>query len=169
MPETVQHTLEPIFDERSRVLILGTMPSPASRAQGFYYGHPRNRFWRVMERLFAREDRSLADNEARQAFLIKEHIALWDVLASCRIEGASDASIRAARPNDLGRVLDRARITSVFTTGTKATQLYRRLCEADTQLPATALPSTSPANAAWSLDDLVEAYRAVTDALREEK
>ena len=167
MSEIVEHTLEPIFDDRSRVLILGTMPSPASREQGFYYGHPQNRFWRVMERLFNLEQKTLVANDARRAFLLREHIALWDVLASCQIDGASDASIRNARPNDLMRVIGRAPIACIFTTGQKAAQLYRRLCQAQTHRDTIALPSTSPANAAKSLDDLVDAYRVVVDALRQ--
>lgn len=163
--ETVTHTLEPIFDGRSRVLVLGTMPSPASRGRGFYYAHPQNRFWRVMERLFGLADGALADNAARRAFLLGRRIALWDVLASCRIEGASDASISDAVPNDLSRVLAAAPVERVFTTGATATRLYRRLCEPVTGLPATGLPSTSPANARMRLDDLVEAYRPLADAL----
>ena len=95
----IEHTLEPIFDERSRVLVLGTMPSPKSREVGFYYGHPQNRFWRVMEALFELPDHSLVENNARRAFLLKQHIALWDVLASCTIEGAADASIVDAIPH----------------------------------------------------------------------
>ena len=104
----IEHTLEPIFDERSRVLVLGTMPSPKSREVGFYYGHPQNRFWRVMEALFELPDHSLVENNARRAFLLKQRIALWDVLASCTIEGAADASIVDAIPNDLTRIFDAA-------------------------------------------------------------
>lgn len=168
-PALVTHTIEPVYDERSRVLVLGTMPSPKSREVGFFYGHPQNRFWRVMEALFGLEDRALADNDARRAFLLNEHIALWDVLASCEIDGASDASIRNARPNDLRRILDAAPITAVFTTGTKAAHLYRRYCEDDCGMPATPLPSTSPANARMRLPELVEAYRPLLDALRRPK
>lgn len=99
----VAHTLGPIFDERSRVLVLGTMPSPRSREVGFYYGHPQNRFWRVMERLHGLRDHELIDNDARYAFLLAHRIALWDVLAACNIAGASDASIANPEPNDLAR------------------------------------------------------------------
>lgn len=104
--ERVTHTIDPIFDERSRVLVLGTMPSPRSREVGFYYGHPQNRFWRVMERMYGLEDQSLVDNDGRRAFLLASGIALWDVLASCEIAGASDASIVDPVPNDLARILD---------------------------------------------------------------
>lgn len=165
-PALVTHAIEPVYDERSRVLVLGTMPSPKSREVGFFYGHPQNRFWRVMEALFSLEDRALADNDARRAFLLNEHIALWDVLASCEIDGASDASIRNARPNDLRRILDAAPITAVFTTGAKAAHLYHRYCEDDCGMPATPLPSTSPANARMRLPELVEAYRPLLDTLR---
>lgn len=165
--ETVVHRIPPVFDGRSRVLVLGTMPSPKSREVGFFYGHPQNRFWRVMEALFGLEDRSLSSNDARRAFLLAHRIALWDVLASCDIAGASDASIRNARPNDLRRILDAAPVHAVFTTGAKAAQLYRRYCEKDCGMPATALPSTSAANARMRLGDLVEAYRPILDALQD--
>lgn len=162
----VSHAIEPVYDERSRVLVLGTMPSPASREVGFYYGHPRNRFWRVMERLFDLPDHALVANEERIAFLLREHIALWDVLASCAIAGASDASIRDPIPNDLARILDVAPVSAVFTTGAKATDLYRRLCEKRFGLPAIPLPSTSPANARMDTDELVERCRVLRDALQ---
>ena len=163
----VFHRIDPVFDERSRVLVLGTMPSPKSREVGFFYGHPQNRFWRVMEALFGLPERALVDNDARRAFLLERRIALWDVLASCSIEGASDASIRDARPNDLRRILDVAPVRAVFTTGTKAAHLYRRLCEQDCGMPAMPLPSTSAANARMRLPDLVEAYRPILDALQD--
>lgn len=159
----VAHTLGPIFDERSRVLVLGTMPSPRSREVGFYYSHPQNRFWRVMERLHGLRDHELIDNDARYAFLLAHRIALWDVLAACNIAGASDASIANPEPNDLARILDAAPIETVCTTGGKAAQLCRRFDgPALTQrgIELVELPSTSPANARMRLDDLVAAYRA---------
>ena len=159
----VAHPLGPIFDERSRVLVLGTMPSPRSREVGFYYGHPQNRFWRVMERLHGLRDHELIDNDARRAFLLAHRIALWDVLAACNIAGASDASIANPEPNDLARILYAAPIETVCTTGSKAAQLCRRfdgpvLTQRGIELVE--LPSTSPANARMRLDDLVAAYRA---------
>ena len=159
----VAHTLDPIFDGRSRILVLGTMPSPRSREVGFYYGHPQNRFWRVMERLHGLRDHELIDNDTRRAFLLAHRIALWDVLATCDIAGASDASIANPEPNDLMRILDAAPIETVCTTGGKAAQLCRRfdgpmLTQRGIELVE--LPSTSPANARMRLDDLVEAYRA---------
>ena len=159
----VEHTIEPVFDAASRVLVLGTMPSPASRDAGFYYGHPRNRFWPVMAALFgAAEVPQGAD--ARRAFALRHHVALWDVLARCAIHGAADASIADPVPNDLGRILGAAPIAAVFTTGAAAWNLYRKLCEPATGVPAVKLPSTSPANASWSLERLVEAYRPVREA-----
>ena len=161
----IEHPLEPVFDERSCVLVLGTMPSPKSREVGFYYGHPQNRFWRVLARLF---DEPLATtNERRRDQLLRHHIALWDVLASCEISGASDASISDAVPNDLSRILDAAPIEAVFCTGAKAAELYARYCEPATGMPCVKLPSTSPANAAAKFEQLVAAYSELLDHLHE--
>ena len=164
----VRHTIDPIFDSRSRVLVLGTMPSPKSREIGFYYGHPQNRFWRVMEALFDLPDHSLIQNDARTEFLLSHHIALWDVLASCSIEGASDASIADATPNDIGRILDATSITHVFTTGDTAAKYARRFFGeelAQRGIGLTPLPSTSAANARMRLDDLVDAYMPLATAI----
>ena len=145
----VDHAIDPVFDERSRVLMLGTMPSPASREAGFFYGHPQTRFWRVRAAIF---DEPVPETiEDKRDLLLRRRIALWDVLASCDIEGASDASIRNARPNDLSRIFDAADIQAVFATGTKAGQLFAKYCEADCGMPCVTLPSTSPANAKMSL------------------
>lgn len=153
---TVTHEIKPVFDSRSRVLLLGTMPSPASREQGFYYGHPQNRFWRVLAAIF--DEPAPRTIEEKRDMLLRHHIALWDVLASCEIEGASDASIRDAQPNDLARIFDAADIRAVFATGTKAGELYRKLVEPTLGVPCTTLPSTSPANAKMKLGDLADAY-----------
>lgn len=163
--ERVEHVLGPVFDDASRVLVLGTMPSPASRAAGFYYGHPRNRFWPVMARLF--DEPVPQGAQDRRAFALRHRIALWDVLASCEIRGASDASIADPVPNDLRLVVDRAPVEAVFTTGSTAWNLYRRLCEPAVGMPAVKLPSTSPANASWTLERLVGAYRVVRDAVEQ--
>lgn len=153
---TVTHEIQPVFDSRSRVLLLGTMPSPASREQGFYYGHPQNRFWRVLAAIF--DEPAPRTIEEKRDMLLHHHVALWDVLASCEIEGASDASIRDAQPNDLARIFDAADIRAVFATGTKAGELYRKLIEPTLGVTCTTLPSTSPANAKMKLADLVDAY-----------
>ena len=156
--QLIEHSIDPIFDARSRLLMLGTMPSPKSREQGFFYGHPQNRFWKVIAAVFsAPVPKSIPE---KRAFLLEHRIALWDVLASCEIAGASDASIRNPKPNDLRSILDRAPIERIFCTGAKAAQLYRRLCEPTTGIPCLQLPSTSPANAAMRLDDLIEVYRS---------
>ncbi|MBP3884303.1 MAG: DNA-deoxyinosine glycosylase [Olsenella sp.] len=155
--------LAPVFDDESRVLILGTMPSPKSRERGFHYGNPQNRFWRVVASLWD-EDVPSTDAE-RRAFCARHRIALDDVLSSCTIVGASDASITDPVPNDLrARVLDHARIGAIFCTGATSHRLYHALIEPELGIAATRLPSTSPANAAWSLERLVEAYRPVREA-----
>lgn len=162
----VMHAIEPVVAPDARVLILGTMPSPASREVGFYYGHPRNRFWPVLARVFD-EPTVPATTEERRDLILRHHLALWDVLARCEIRGASDASISDPVPNDLvGRILSRAPIHAVFTTGSTAHRLYHRLCEPQTHIAAVCLPSTSPANAAWRLDALVEAYRPIREEAR---
>ncbi len=160
MAQTVTHTIAPVFDRNSRVLILGTIPSPKSREYGFFYGHPQNRFWRVLATLF--EVPLPLTNEEKKALAISHHIALWDVLASCSIEGASDSSIRDPVPNDLSRILQAADIRAVFTTGKKAKALYDRYCYPLTGREAISLPSPSPANCrGCTLEDLTEAYRII--------
>lgn len=165
--EHLQHTIDPVFDARSRVLMLGSFPSPKSREVGFFYGHPQNRMWRVLAAVMG-EDAVPQTTEERTAFLLRNRIAMWDVIASCRIEGASDSSIRDVVPNDLSRVLAVASIEAVFCTGGKSHQLYRRYQEPATGISAVKLPSTSAANASWSLERLVEAYRAVAKALKQD-
>lgn len=159
----IEHGIPPVFDERSEVLVLGTMPSPKSREAAFFYGHPQNRFWRGVAALF--DEPVPEDNAERADLLLRHHIALWDVLESCDIRGASDAFIANGRPNDLSRVLGKAPVRRVFCTGAAAGRYYAKLCEAASGLPASVLPSPSPANAAWSLPRLVEAYRPVADAV----
>lgn len=168
--ERIQHPLSPVFDSRSRVLILGTMPSPKSRETGFYYGHPQNRFWRVMAELL--DEPFPASREERLALALRRGFALWDVLASCTIRGADDGSIRDPRPNDLSVVLSAAPIQAIFTTGTKASSLYRRLCLPQTGRESIPLPSTSAANCRFcTYDTLLDAYRVILPYLppRQEK
>lgn len=155
----VVHPLVPIYSSESRVLVLGTMPSPASREAGFYYANPRNRFWPVMARLFGVADPG--DAPGRTRLVLEHRIALWDVLASCDIEGAADSSIAHPVANDIAGLLGRTSIERVFTTGATAFNLYQRLCASETHIDAQRLPSTSPANASWSLDRLVESYREI--------
>ena len=155
------HPISPVFDERSRVLILGSFPSVKSREQGFFYGHPQNRFWRVTAAVFGEEFPATVPQ--RRAFLLRHGIALWDVIASCEIEGSSDASIRAVTPNDLRPILSAAPIREIFVNGQTAAKLYRRYAEPVTGRPAVVLPSTSPANAAWSQERLTEAWSRVRE------
>lgn len=158
--EHLIHTIPPTFDKHSRVLVLGSFPSPKSREGQFNYGHPQNRFWRVLSQLAGEE--LPATNEEKRAFCLRHHIALWDVIAECDIEGASDTSIRNARPNKLSLITKAAPIEAVYCTGAKAHQLYRRLgCEQECGLPATRLPSTSPANAACKMEQLLAAYSVI--------
>ncbi len=158
---TVVHPFAPIAGPGSHTLILGTMASPRSRENGFYYGHPQNRFWPVLAAVYGR---SVPQTEAeRAALLLDNSLALWDVLASCEIDGAADASIRAPVPNDIPALLAACPIARVFTTGQTAARLYRRLVEPATRLPCTALPSPSPANRRVPFESLVAAYRALRD------
>jgi len=149
----------PVYNEHSRALILGTWPSPKSREQGFFYGHPQNRFWPLLARLLgAPVPQSVPE---KKALILTHGLALWDTIAKCDIAGASDTSIRNAEPNDIGKLLRESKITRIFATGGKSAQLYRKLIEPKTGVPITQLPSTSPANAAWSLERLIEAYRVI--------
>jgi hypoxanthine-DNA glycosylase len=160
MRTRIIHPLAPVYDKNSRVLVLGTMPSPKSREFGFYYSNPQNRFWRILAELY--REALPCTKEEKKAFLLWHHIALWDVLKSCEIEGADDASIRNPVPNNIAGLLKETGICTVFTTGTKASLLYRRFCRTATGIDAIALPSTSPANCRnWTYETLLAAYRVL--------
>lgn len=154
-----KHEIDPVFDSESRVLIAGSFPSPKSREQGFYYAHPQNRMWKILSRIFAEPFPETP--EERKAFLLRNRIAMWDVLESCEINGASDTSIRKAVPNDFRRILDASRVRVIFTAGAKASDLYDKFQGKDLNVLHIALPSTSPANAAASEDYLAAAYLPV--------
>ena len=157
--EHIIHSIEPVFDAESRVLILGTMPSPKSREVQFYYGHPQNRFWRVLAAVLGEEvPQSVPE---KKAMLLRHRIALWDVLAECEITGASDSSIRNPVANDLSVILNHAPVQAVFTTVATAWKLYTRLQKPHTGIEAVRLPSTSPANCAVKMEALTEAYKAI--------
>ena len=158
MSQWVTHSFEPVYDSRSRVLILGTMPSPASRGNGFYYSHPRNRFWPVMAALF--DEPLPVTAEEKRTLCLRHGIALWDVLRRCRIEGAADSSIREPEVNDIASLLAGSSIQAVCTTGAAASGLYRRHFSG-LNVRHIALPSTSPANARIGLEALIAAYRPV--------
>ena len=154
--ERVIHGIAPVYDENSAALVLGTMPSPKSRETGFYYGHPHNRFWRVLAEVFA--DETPETVAERKAFLLRHRVALWDVCASCEIEGAADASIREVVPNDVGALLAKLNVKRVFFNGAKAQELFERYITPPEGVTFTRLPSTSPANAACTLPRLVEEW-----------
>ena len=155
--ELVLHPLEPIWAPNSRVLILGTMPSPRSRAAQFYYAHPRNRFWPALAAVLGEEDPGTP--EGRRQLALRRQVALWDTLASCRIRGASDGAIRDPVPNDLGPILAGAPIEAIFATGQTAGRLYRQLIQPVTGRPITVLPSPSSANCALRTEHLIARYR----------
>ena len=154
-----EHGIAPVYNEHSRILILGSFPSVASRAEGFFYGHPRNRFWRVVAAVFGESVPCTV--EEKKQFLLKNRIALFDVLASCEIEGSSDSSITGAVPNDLAPILFGGKIESIFVNGKTAARLYDKYLKDKTGLSAKVLPSTSPANAAWSEERLIEAWQEI--------
>jgi len=152
----VEHTFEPIYDKRSRILILGTMPSVKSRETGFYYGHPQNRFWKVVAAVTNQSEPHTISEKKKM--LLAGGIAIWDVVSSCEIDGSSDSSIRNAVPNDIAGLLKKTNIRAVFANGAKAAELYNRYClksDGERRTEIIKLPSTSPANAAWSLDRLI--------------
>lgn len=155
----VIHTIEPIYNKASRVLILGSFPSVKSREGQFFYHHPQNRFWKVLAALTAEEEPHCIEEKKR--LLLKNHIAVWDVIHSCEITGSSDSTIRNVVPNDLDRILKAADIRQIFTNGGKASELYRKYIEPSTGRPSVKLPSTSPANAACSLERLITDWQPV--------
>ena len=159
--EHVTHTFEPVFNKDSRILILGSFPSVKSRENNFYYGHPQNRFWKVLAQIFEKDvPQSI---EEKKAFLLEHHIAVWDVIESCTIIGSSDSSIKDVVVNDFSMVLENSRIEKIFVNGGKAYELYRKYAEKETGISAIKLPSTSPANAAWNLDRLCTAWKMILE------
>ena len=157
--ESIVHPIAPTYDADSEILILGSFPSVKSREMGFYYGHPRNRFWRVMAALYGEETPMSVDE--RRAFLLRNRVAAWDVIASCTITGSSDSSIRDVVPNDLRPILAGSKVTRIFVNGKTAERMYARYTEPVLGIAAVCLPSTSPANAAWSLQKLIDTWRTL--------
>ena len=155
--EHIIHPIPPLYDAQSRILILGSFPSVKSREAQFFYGHPQNRFWRVLSEVFGCP---LPQNiSEKKAMLLAHQVAVWDVIASCSIEGSSDASIRDVRPNDISRILETADIQKIFANGAKAHDLYRGYIYPVTQREIIKLPSTSPANAAYSVERLAGIWK----------
>lgn len=159
--EHIVHSFEPVYDKASEILILGTLPSVKSRENNFYYGHKQNRFWKVLATLLKEP---VPDTiEEKKAMLLAHRIAMWDVIQSCDIKGSSDSSIKNVQPTDIGMILEKTNITRIYANGNKAGQLYKRYQFPVTGIEAMVLPSTSPANAAWSLDRLCEAWRVILE------
>lgn len=159
-----QHIIRPIppfYDKDSEILILGSFPSVKSREQRFFYGHPQNRFWRVTAAVFGAEEPITVPE--KKSFLKKYHIALWDVIASCDIQGSADSSITNVTPNDLSVILETARIRGIFVNGKTAERFYKKYSEPIINKKAICLPSTSPANAAWRPEQLIESWSVIRD------
>ncbi|MBQ8533184.1 MAG: DNA-deoxyinosine glycosylase [Clostridia bacterium] len=161
MNQKVLHPIKPIYDKNSKILILGSFPSQKSREQMFFYGHPQNRFWKVLAMIFECEVPETIDK--KRNFLINRNIALWDVIASCDIVGSSDSSIKNVVPNDLSVILSSADIKRIFVNGRTAEKFYNKYIRDSIQREAICLPSTSPANAALSLERLAEAWEVICD------
>jgi len=154
----ISHTFLPVYDENSELLLLGSFPSVKSREQGFYYGHPQNRFWKVLARVCGCEVPQAI--EEKKAMLLANHIAIWDVIDSCDIIGSSDSSIKNVVPADIAGILPETKITRIFANGKTAGNLYEKFSREQTGMEITVLPSTSPANAAYSLERLTECWKS---------
>lgn len=160
----VIHPLKPIYDNNSKILILGTMPSVKSRETGFYYGHPKNRFWSTLSKVF--NEKIGESIEEKTDFLLKHSIALFDVLKSCEISSSSDNTIRKTIPNDLLPIINSSKIEYIFTTGKKAYELYMKYCYEETGIEAICLPSTSPANCPRGIEEkLFKEYSQIKEKL----
>lgn len=155
----ITHPISPVWDKDSKILILGSFPSVKSREQTFFYGHPQNRFWRVVSSVTGRPlPESIPE---KRAFLLENHIALWDVIASCDIAGSSDSSIKNVTPNDISAILFGAKIKAIFTNGRTAHDLYQKYIKDAVGREDVCLPSTSPANAAWTLEKLISSWSVI--------
>lgn len=155
----VKTTFEPVFDENSRVLILGTFPSVKSREENFYYGHPQNRFWRLIASIT--DEAVPVTISEKKALLLRHGIALWDVVLECDIIGSSDSSIRNVVPADINRILRSANIEKIIANGATAHRLYEKYCKEATGRDIIKCPSTSPANAAFGMERLMEEWRRI--------
>lgn len=155
--EHIKHEIAPVFDEHSRILILGTLPSAASREKKFFYGHPQNRFWKVLAKVM-KEEKVPMTIEEKTSFLLRNHIALWDVIDECDIIGASDSTIKNVVPSDINRILKQTAIKKLYANGSTAYRLYMKYTYPITKMEIEKLPSTSPANAAFGMDRLVEIW-----------
>ena len=153
-----QHPFPPLYDKDSKVLILGSFPSVKSREMKFFYGHPQNRFWKVIASIFDQENPTSI--EEKKKLILDNNLALWDVIAECEISGSSDASIKNAKANDLSEILNNSQIQKIIVNGKTAERLYIKYIEPVTGIKAVVLPATSPANAAWSLERLIDVWES---------
>ncbi len=153
------HGFGPLYGADSEVLILGSFPSVKSREQAFFYGHPQNRFWKIAAAVFGEKVPVTIDE--KRAFILQNRLALYDVIEECEIRGSSDSSIRAVVPADLGPILRGSRVRRIFVNGQTAGKYYQKYLEPVTGIEATVLPSSSPANAAWSLEKLIAAWKVL--------
>lgn len=165
----IYHTFEPVYDEKSKILILGSLPSVKSREEGFYYGHPRNRFWKVITAVVKMQKNNSYNTNDTEGLTIKDKkqlllsngIAIWDVIESCDIKGSSDSSIRNVKANDIGHILKHSNIKRIYANGKTAGNLYRKYIYPELHIDIIDLPSTSPANAAFSLEKLIAEWENI--------
>ncbi len=155
----LSHPIPPLYDSSSEILILGSFPSVKSREAKFFYGHPQNRFWKVISAVYESEEPKTI--EEKRQFLLSHHIALWDVIASCDIEGSADNTIKNVQANDLSPILTTANIRQIFVNGKTAERYYNRYILPTIGREAICLPSTSPANAAWAVERLINAWKII--------
>lgn len=161
----IKHTFEPVYGTDSSLLILGSFPSVKSRELGFYYGHPQNRFWKVMGSIFEQNKDILnqASIETKIDFLKKNKVAIWDVIDECDIIGSSDSSIKNVIASDIQKIVSESKIQRIYANGKTAKRLYDKYCFDNIKIEAKLLPSTSPANAAYRLDDLIEKWKIILE------
>lgn len=155
----IVHPIPPLFDKNSEILILGSFPSVKSREECFFYGHPQNRFWKIIARVL--NEKTPGTIQEKKAMMLKHNIAMWDVIHSCEIEGSADNTIKNVVPNDLSVILETAKIKRIYVNGKKAEAMYKKYTEKKIGIKATVLPSTSPANAAWNEDSLFEEWKKI--------
>lgn len=157
--ERIVHPIPPLYDADCRVLILGSFPSVKSREAMFFYGHPQNRFWGLLARLY--DERTPVTIEEKKSLALRHHIAMWDVIHTCTITGSSDSSVRDVVPNDLSVILENSRVGRIFCNGALSYKLYQKYLYPSTGIEAVKLPSTSPANAAYSMDRLLKEWSLI--------
>ena len=155
----IKHPIPPLYDENSRILILGSFPSVKSRETAFFYGHPQNRFWRVLAAVFDCDVPKTV--EQKKKLVLDNGLALWDVIGECDVQGSADSTIKNAVPNDLSVILDNADIKMIFANGRTAAKYYNKYTKPITGIDIECLPSTSPANAAWSFERLAESWNKI--------